>query len=181
MHFRHLILALAMLAVGEAQAAPQRDNATGLSVNPPAGYIAETLPAAGGMTARFAVRRPSETDTGCQIGYSPAPQNARLTQAQINVMMGSSAWQDSAKAALAPLYDISIATMTERAGLRGLMLVADLKPRPGLPASAQDIRSYFSIIETPKGRTTIVCVGHKAEFGARQPEFDAIATSTIAP
>jgi hypothetical protein len=180
LRFATPLMAVLLLSTA-AQAAPLRDGVTGLSVTPPPGYVAEALVPGGGHTARFAVRRPGETDVGCQVGFSPAPRNAVLSQTQINTMIDSDAWQDVAKAALAPVYDVTGAATADHAGIRNLILLADFKPRRELPPTAREMRTYFAIMETPRGRTSIVCVGRKGEFSARRVEFDAVTLGTSTP
>ncbi len=174
------ILATLLLA-GTAQAAPLRDGATGLAVDPPAGYAARAEAPDRQHAARLSVKRPTDTEGGCELAFAPAPANARFSQAQINEMIGGTAWQDAAKAALAPVYDVSDLRITEFGPLRGMELQADFKPRRELPQRARQLRSYFAILETPRGRTTLVCVADRGEFAARLAEFSAIARGTTPP
>ena len=47
--------------------------------------------------------------------------------------------------------------------------------RRGIPAHARDIRT---MLETPQGRTCIVCVGETRDFATWRGEFIALAPST---
>ncbi|HWX48654.1 MAG TPA: hypothetical protein VNZ61_11415 [Roseomonas sp.] len=175
-------LALFLLALSTpAGATPLRDAGTGLTFEPPPGYSASAVPTTGAQSARFALRRPEDQDTGCQIAYAPAPQNAQLTQPQINELTRTPGWQALARARLAPLYDVLEQSVFDQGGILGLKLVGDLRPREGLPARAQVLRSFFAIQETPRGRTTLVCVAEKPSFATRRAEFEALARSIVPP
>ncbi len=63
---------------------PSRDPAVGLAVDPPTGYTARAIKATGRYTAAFEVKSASDRDTGCKVAFQPAPQNGRLSQAEIN-------------------------------------------------------------------------------------------------
>ncbi|MGY4801814.1 hypothetical protein ACVMLK_10205 [Teichococcus aerofrigidensis] len=176
------LLCLSLMApLLPAVAAPLRDVASGLGVAPPPGYTAEPIPAQGDQTARFALRRPTDRDTGCQVAYVPAPQNAAMSQEQLNRLMATPRWQELVLATLAPRYTPLRSAPYAHAGIGGLSLVADFRPGQGLPDRAGAVRSLFVIQETPKGRTTLVCLGEKAEFAAREAEFLAVARGITPP
>ncbi|WP_159997840.1 hypothetical protein [Roseomonas sp. 18066] len=170
------------LLAGTALAAPLRDAASGLTVNPPPGYEASVMPPTGPQTARFQIRRGDDRDTGCQTAFTPAPQNAQLSQAQINQLALSPGWQEIARKTLtSTIYDILSAERFDLDGLTGLQMIADFKADPRLPPRSRELRSYFVILETPKGRTSTVCVGEKASFATRQAEFVAVARGASPP
>ncbi|ONG55529.1 hypothetical protein BKE38_09055 [Pseudoroseomonas deserti] len=175
-------LLAATLLSAAAMAAPLSDMASGLSVNPPAGYIASVLPPTAPQTARFQLKRAEDRDTGCQVAFTPAPQNAQLSQPQINQMLATPAWQEIARKTLSStIYEVISSERFDQGDLTGFVMVADFKVDPRLPPRSRDIRSFFVIIETPKGRTSTVCVGEKASFGARQAEFAAVARGATPP
>jgi len=175
------LLAGTALLVAPALAAPLRDAASGLAVNPPPGYVAKAEDPGQRNAARFSIQRPGEQETGCQVAFTPAAQNANLTQAQINAAMSQPHWQEAARSALGPVYDITSAGTADYGSLRALVMVGDIKPRPQLPARAAQIRTYFTILETPRGRTSMVCVADKADFNTRLPEFEMTARGITAP
>src|SRR5262245_10361514 len=61
---------------GSARADELRDEASGLTVVAPDGYSVARLTPTETFTARFAVKRPDDRDTGCQVAFTPLPQNA---------------------------------------------------------------------------------------------------------
>ncbi|MCQ4161319.1 hypothetical protein NON00_15475 [Roseomonas sp. GC11] len=166
-----LLLLLAAAPAGAAE----------LSITAPPGYVLTPMAPSGEQKARFSLRRPPEADTTCQIAYVPAPQNARMTQEQINALVRSPGWQNVERARLLDRYQILALTPTEVKGRTALEVVADFRPRDGLPERALQVRSYFALIETPAGRTTTVCVAEKAQFEARQAEFRSILQGLSPP
>ena len=78
-------------------------------------------------------------------------------------------------------YDVSAADRFNVNGIGGIAMIGDFKSRPGLPARAQDVRTLFMLVETPKGRTTTICVGEKQDFDARRAEFERVARSASPP
>ncbi|HWL83323.1 MAG TPA: hypothetical protein VNR89_20420 [Roseomonas sp.] len=180
-HPAALLSALALLGLGfPVQAEPLRDAASGLAVSPPPGYVATASSPSGAQTARFTLRRPQDQDTGCTLAYVPAPQNALYTQTQINSRTRLPGWQTLERTRLAAVYELKEQTLFEQRGVAGVRIIADLRPRSGLPARAQELRSFFAIMETPRGRTTLVCVAEKDAFDTRRAEFEA-ALRGVAP
>lgn len=129
---------------------------------------------------RFEVKKPSDRDTGCQVAFTPLPQNAELKQSDINTILEGQRWLDLARATVTMNYDVSATDRFNVEGIGGVAMVGDLKSRPGLPARAQDVRTLFLLIETPKGRTTTICVGEKQNFSERRAEFEMVARSVSA-
>jgi len=172
--------ALLGLASG-ALAAPLRDAATGLTVDPPPAYAATAMPRHGDQAARFAIRRADEQDHGCQVAYVPAPQNAGLAQERINALLLSPGWQAITRRQIGTSYEVLESGVSEQGGIVSFRLVADLRPRADLPERALALRSFFSIQETPRGRTTTVCAAPKAEFPARRAEFQAVMKGISPP
>ena len=166
---------------GSARAEEVRDEASGLTVVPPEGYSVTRLAPTETFTARFAVKRPDDRDTGCQIAFTSLPQNAGYTQDQLNAVMASSTWLDLARATLTVSYNIINTAMFAHGNIHGVTLVGDLKQRAGIPPRSQEVRTLFFILETPKGRTTTVCVGEKTNFDARRSEFEAVVHGVTLP
>jgi hypothetical protein len=178
---RAVQLCLALALTVPASAAPLRDESTGLAVDPPEGYSARLLGPTPTFVVRFEVKKPSDRDTGCQVAFTPLPQNADLKQNEINDIIEGQRWLDLARATVALNYDVSATDHFSLDGIRGVAMVGDLKSRPGLPARAQDVRTLFLLLETPKGRTTTICVGEKQDFGARRAEFEKVVRSVSVP
>jgi len=168
----------AMLLAGPALAERVTDPATGLSVDPPDGYAAQIAPPRPPNTAVIAVRRGDDRDTGCQVAFRPAPENAQFTQAQLNAAVQQSTWRDNTTRTLGTIYDIDHSEPLPHAGIEGFLVEGMVRMRPGIPERAREIRNLFVILETPVGRTTLVCVGETADFAARRAGFLDIIRST---
>ncbi|MBE9606921.1 hypothetical protein IAI18_18815 [Acetobacteraceae bacterium H6797] len=176
------LLGVSVLSAGRAQAQPVMDNATGLAVNPPAGYQARQMPAGAGQTARIVMRRASDAaDTGCMAGFNDAKSLPGTTQAQINAEYEKRDMEAVAREAIGGIYDVRSTGRFDHAGVHGLLMVADIRPLPNIPPRSQQVRSMMVMLDTPKGRTTIVCVGEKAEFDARLAEYEQVARSVTPP
>lgn len=176
---------LALSAAPAVAAEPVKDEATGLSVTPPPGYAARKAEGDPRYAAVYAVQKSGEDDTGCKIAFQPtAPAGGAaepaLTQDDINAFTRKKEWTDLVRATLALRYDVASVDPFDNNGLSGAAVVADFKPVEG-EAKPPDVRSYLVVIDTPKGRTTIVCVGDKAGFAGRKAEFEAIARSVAPP
>jgi hypothetical protein len=172
---------LALALIAPAAAEPLRDESTGLAIDPPEGYIARTIAPTPTFVVRFEVKKPSDRDTGCQVAFTPLPQNAELKQSEINDIVEGPRWIDLARAAVAINYDVSATDPFNVNGIGGVAMIGDFKSRPGLPARAQDVRTLFMLVETPKGRTTTICVGEKQNFDASRAEFERVARSAAPP
>lgn len=175
-----LTLCVASVAVAE----PMRDEATGLSVTPPPGYVVRKAEGDPRYAAVYAVQKGAEEDTGCKIAFQPTPtpgaEETKLTQEDINAFTRKKEWTELIRATLALRYDVASVEAFDNQGLSGAAVVADFKPVEG-EAKPPEMRSYLVVIDTPKGRTTIVCVGDKAGFDGRKAEFEAIARSVTPP
>lgn len=179
---RRITVLITLLAtLGHAQAQRLTEPGTGLSVVPPVGYSASIAQARAPNIAAIAIRRPQDSDTGCQVAYRPAPQNERFTQDELNVTASSEVWRTEARRALGALYSIEHTEPFQHAGIQGFLLEGMMRMREGLPPRAKDIRTLFVILETPRGRTSAVCVGDRREFAAQRDEFLAIIRSTTPP
>lgn len=178
------VCALGALSGLARAAEPIRDDATGLSVRPPDGYQAQKTEGDPRYAAVFAVQKPNESETGCKIAFQPAAAGATnepaLSQDEINAFTRKKEWMDLVRATLALRYDVATVEPFDVQGLSGAAAVADFKPIEGEP-KAGDMRSYLVVFDTPKGRTTIVCVGEKAGFDGRRRDFEAIARGVEPP
>ena len=177
------VIALAGLT-GQALAEPVKDDATGLTMQPPAGYEARKAEGDPRYSAVYAVQKAGEVDTGCKIAFQSSQQSgpgadAPLSQEDINAFTQKKEWIELIRATLALRYDVATVEPFLNGGLSGASVVADFKPIEG--EKPDDVRSYLVVLDTPKGRTTLVCVGDKAGFEKRRPEFEAIARSVSPP
>jgi hypothetical protein len=170
-----------LIASAPAIAEPLSDPATGLAVTPPPGYDAKIATDVGRYTVAFNVKKPDDKDTGCLIGFLHIPQKAHFTQAEINAYAAKPDWANEIRTLFSRLYDIISLDPFEHAGALGSVVVADRKMPPGTPPRAGEIRAWLVVLETPKGRISMACIGDKPSFEARRSEFVAVARGVTLP
>ena len=169
------------LSGGGALAQSVADSQTGLSVTPPLGYEAHPGPSRGRNTAVIDVKRTRDRDTGCKIAFQPAAQNRGLTQAQINELVGTPERRTVIESTLGVLYQVIDVEQIEHDGVRGSAATATFKPIPGLPSRASEMMNLFYLLETPVGRTTVICVSDKQDFADWRSEFDGVLRGVKLP
>jgi hypothetical protein len=177
---RTAALALVLIAT-PAAAQTLRDDASGLTITAPPGYTATPSPPGGTPRPVFDLRTPRDTDTGCRIAVEGAPANASLTQAEINARDASPQHRETVAAIYSTVYDIRVIETATHQGITGIAMIGDLKPRPALPARSQEVRSLLVILETPRLRVSLGCVGEKADFASRLPGFEAVLRGLSIP
>jgi hypothetical protein len=170
-----------VLSCGSAMAQNVSDPQTGLAVTPPPGYEAKAASARGRYTAVIEVKRTQDRDTGCKIAFQPARQNRGLSQAQINKLVDMPERRRVIESSLGAIYQVDAVDQFDHDGVRGSAATATLKPTPGLPARATEMINLFYLMETPEGRTTVVCVSDKQSFGVRRSEFNGVVRSIKLP
>ena len=170
---------LGIVTAASAQAV--RDDATGLAVDPPPGYAARQTAASGPYAVAFDVKTTADRNTGCRVAFQPVSKNNTLSQADINAFTAKPEWSDLVRATLALVYEVRSIEPFEHAGVRGAAVVADFKSVPDASPHAAEVRTLLVMLETPKGRTTTVCVGARRDFDARRPGFEAVARGTTLP
>lgn len=158
------------------------DTASGLSVTPPPGFTAELAQPRPRYQADIAVRRAEDRKgMGCRVGFQSAPQNNKLTQNEINDQVSKPEWSNLIRATMELVYDVKSIEAFEHDGIKGATVIALIKPRDGLPPEAADIRNVLTMLETPKGRTNVVCVDFKDTFDARRAEFERVVRGVKPP
>jgi hypothetical protein len=179
--FGMMVAVLLLLSSAFAAAQSVSDLQTGLAVTPPAGYTAKSAPSRGRNTAVIDVKRNNDRDTGCRVAFQPNAQDRSLSQAEINELVGTPERRAVIESTLGSLYQVAAVDQVEHAGVRGSVATATLKPLPGMPARASDMISVFYLLETPTGRTIIVCVSEKQASIQRRNEFDAVLRGVTLP
>ena len=159
------------------------DEATGLGVNLSDEFIVEATPPMAQYTANFGVKSASGTPANfegeaylCQVSFAPAPQNADLSQEEINAMLTSPEWLDLAKQSMEPVFTFEEDSGFELAGFNGHEFIAVPKQE-----GAEDVRLVLSMLETSKGRTAISCVAHADTLAETLDTFRAIRDGVTPP
>lgn len=176
-----LIVVSAALFATPLRAEPFRDEATGLAITPPAGYTTQPGPDHARYGVTVNVKKAEDKDTGCRVGFQPAAQNAALTQNEINAMAVTPEREGIIRNTLSTIYDVKSLTGFEHDGVKGVLVLGEFKMTPGIPPRAGELQNVLYMLETPKGRTNIVCVVEKTSYEQRRAEFEALARSTKVP
>jgi hypothetical protein len=172
LQFAAIVLLSSLFASRAVTAAePWSDAGSGLRINPPTGYAIHPMNLTAPFTVRVAVKQPGDRDTGCQVAFEPLPQNARLTQADINQITSEPDWRERARWSIATFSDVSEEQPYSQSGIVGVSMIAEMKPTFAAPDRAKALRNFMAILETPKGRTTVICTAEKEEFDSRRPAF----------
>ena len=161
-----------------APAGPVIDTATGFALAPVTGYVARLI-TAGPEQVVIRVNRPQDLDAGCNVKFNPVPFPPGTTQEQVNLSFDSTIGDTLSK--LAQLYEVLNVDRFEQGGAHGRAIVADRKASAGAPARAAGFRTLYIVFSTAKGMAVVECVGEKASFNARRPEFEAVARAVTMP
>jgi hypothetical protein len=160
-----------LTSLGLAAAEPWSDAGSGLRINPPSDYAVRPMSPTAPFSVRVAVKEPGDRDTGCQVAFEALPQNARLSQTEINRIASEPDWRERARWSIAAFSDVSEEQPYHQSDIIGVSLIAEMKPTFAAPDRAKALRNFMAILETPKGRTTIVCTAEKEKFESRRAAF----------
>jgi hypothetical protein len=175
------ILAGAVCLAGASAAAPFVDAATGLKVDPPQPFV---VAPAKSQTYDVAVVVNSLTGAPslgagdnylCQIGYKGLPDNADFDQEEINLQVEQPDWLDNVAAAMSQTFEVTGKATFVLDGATGVELIG--KPRD--PTHAASV--FVSMVDTPKGRTTVNCATRPEEIDAAVNQFRLIRASVTLP
>ncbi len=173
-----LAAAVAFIAV---PAAAFVDEETGLSVEPPAPFEA----AAGKprpnydivVTIRSTTGKPTAAGSDgnvCGVAYKQAPQNASLSQADINERLTKPEWMEVIKAPFQAWSTIERTEVFEQDGAKGVEFTVAPKAGP----NHESVRMYLALWETPKGRVVVSCAIKADELPQALAELQSIRRAT---
>jgi hypothetical protein len=184
------IAGLAALVVGFSipAAASFRDPITGFAIAPPAPFVTEptthrTFDVAVGLRSTTNLppsvgRSPDGSQPFiCQAGFKAAAQNNGLTKADINALMAKPEWRKVIRSTLELVFQIDGERAFTMQGYRGI----ELRGRPKAGPDADNVRALMSFVETPKGRTTLICLTDRASFTRALPQFRTVRATMKAP
>lgn len=160
------------------------DPATNLSVSPPKPFVGK----AGRPHPQFDVTIDIDSTTGtpkaanadgrlCTLGFKPAAQNAQLNREIINAQMAKPEWQQLYRDMFETIGTVSDLKLFEHQGFNGIELVVTPKTGP----NAENVRMFTSTLETPKGRTALICVTDKAGLASSLAQLKALRATIHAP
>jgi hypothetical protein len=160
------------------------DPATGLGVQVPEGFSLTRGTPRPKQDVVFNVRsdsgRPIAKNADgslCAVSFAQAPSNARLTQQEINDWTAKPEWRNLGKAALELVFQVEKTESVEHQGVAGVVFSA--VPKPSFPD--QDVFMQMTLLETPRGRTTIACVTRRDNMPEAEPVFATIRAGVQMP
>lgn len=159
------------------------DAATGFGITPPAPFVAEQTSRRQfdvGAGVKSTTGKPAPAGTGayvCEAGFKAAAQNNDLTREQINAQMDKPEWRKLARSAIELAFNVTAEQRFTLQGFRGLEFRGSPKAGPG----HEEARMFMSMVETPKGRVTMVCVTERRGFERAVPQFRAIRAAINLP
>ncbi len=159
------------------------DPATGFGLAPPAPFAIEPTTRRQfdvGVGIKSASGQPAPAGTSpyvCEAGFKAAPQNASLTQAEINAQMEKPEWVRLIRATIELAFNVTAERRFTLQGFRGIEFQGSPKAGPG----HENARMVMSMVETPKGRVTMVCVTERSGFDRALPQFRAIRATITLP
>jgi hypothetical protein len=173
------LIAVAALAT-PAMALPFEDPASGFKIDPPAPFF--VLPA---TTKSYDFAAVINSSTGapakgagdsylCQVGFKAQPDSAGLSQEEINLQVAAPGWLDNAAEALSASFNVTGKATFMLEGATGIELV-------GLPKDTNAAGIFVSIIDTPKGRTTLNCATPADGLDGALNQFRLIRASITLP
>ncbi|WP_064710152.1 hypothetical protein [Rhizobium bangladeshense] len=113
----------------------------------------------------------------CGVTFRAASENAGATQAQINEMIAGEQWNVQARRSLSANIALETAIAFDIDGITGV----EFTGIPKVGADHEKVRLMMSMLETPKGRTTITCATTKARFEGVMPMFRTIRDGVSPP
>jgi hypothetical protein len=173
------LIAVAALAT-PAMAIPFEDPASGFKIDPPAPFFVQPA-----TTKSYDFAAVVNSTTGapakgagdsylCQVGFKAQPDSGGLSQEEINLQVAAPGWLDGAATALSASFNVTGKATFMLEGATGIELV-------GQPKDAQAAGVFVSIIDTPKGRTTLNCATLPAGLDAALNQFRLIRGSITLP
>jgi hypothetical protein len=175
--------ALLLTAISPAAAFFQ-DPSTGFALTPPKGWTVEQSSGRRqfdvGVTVNPDAGRPRKAGNGpavCEAGFKASASNAGVTQKEINALVNKPEWVNLARAAIELGFHVSGQQRFTLQGYRGI----EFQGRPKAGPDAENARIFMSIVETSKGRVSMVCSVVKADFASALPKLRAIRSGINLP
>ena len=160
------------------------DSATGFAITPPDSFSVHRTTNRTQFDVGFGIRAKGDSASGgtdggflCEAGFKSAPQNASLTREQINVLVDDPDWRNLVRANLNLVFDIVMEEAFTLQGYRGVEVTLRPKAAPGNP----DLRLFMSLVETPKGRTTMLCNSSASGIAAALGTFRGLRQAIRLP
>ncbi len=159
------------------------DPATGFGIAPRAPFISEPTSRRQfdvGVGIKSTTGQPAPAGVApyvCEAGFKAAPQNNGLSREAINAQMDKPEWANLVRATIELAFTVTAQQRFTLQGYRGIELRGAPKAGPG----HEEARMFMSMVETPKGRVTMVCVTERNGFARALPQFRALRATLTLP
>jgi hypothetical protein len=179
----HLTVAGFTLAAVFCAAPALAQSADRFTLNAPAGMVAEPVSNRQfdtGYGVRFADGSIPVAGTStypCQIGFKFNAANNHLSRAEINQTTSTAEWRTMVRGIIGMVFAIQGERGVTVQGYKGLELKVMPKAGPG----AETVRGLMTMVETPKGRMTSVCMTTATAFPKAEPRFRALPRGARLP
>lgn len=180
------ITALMLWTIPAAAAAEAvRDEATGLSVTPPDGYVVqhEAPPPAVHVAARFSLTKPLDPpSTGCTVETQLLPTIDDTSSALARALSarsqeGKVSWRDKALLQIMQSVSVQSSRPYSQDGTEGLQVEG--WPREATDTSGSKIdrtmQMRIVVLKLRNGYVLVTCRAQASDFPARRAEFDQVA------
>ncbi len=159
------------------------DPSTGFAIRPPAGFTTQQttrrqFDVGVGITSTTGVPAAAGTSAFvCEGGFKAAATNNDLTQAEINALVDKPEWRKLIRSTFELIGTVKAERRFTQEGYRGVELQVTPKAGP----DAANVRMVVAMVETAKGRTTVLCVTTLKDLAKGLPQFRAIRASITLP
>lgn len=169
------VAGLALAAVFyAAQAAAQ--TAEGFGLTPPKGMTADPVThrqfdtGYGVKASDGSIPTAGTSSHPCLVGFKFNSANNGLSRAEINKTTGSAEWRTMVRGFIGMIFEIRGERAVSVQGYNGVELAVAPKGGPG----AESVRGLMTMVETPKGRMTSVCMTTAPAYAKAEPRFRAV-------
>jgi hypothetical protein len=178
-----LVLSALVFATSPLSAQTIIDPKFGLSVTPPTGYVAALWTPMPSRNVIIVVQRKEIENAGCIVEFLNSDTTGSDTQDDVNARSDNIETIERLRAEFSARYTIHSIGPIEHAGVRGAAIVGDRRFSDPMSASSiqKNVREWYVILDTIKGRTTVNCETYRYDFNSRLPDFDAVVRSIAFP
>jgi hypothetical protein len=177
------ILALAWLPSPLLAQGSFADPSTGFGITVPAPFTLEPTSRRQfdvGIGVKSSTGLPPLVGTGqyvCEAGFKAASQNNDLTREEINAFVQKPEWRKVARAVIELGFTVSSERTFMLSGFRGV----EYQARPKFGPGAEEVRGLVSMVETSKGRTTVLCLTDRRAFQGSLATFRSLRSAVTIP
>jgi hypothetical protein len=176
-------LLAALLLIPASAQAEFSDLSTGFAIRPPAPFTAEPTTrrqfdvGVGIKSGNGSLAPAGSSAFVCEAGFKAAAGNNTLSVQEINAFVDKPEWRKLIRSTFELIGTVRSERRFTLEGYRGIEL--QVTPKAGPDAS--NVRLFVSMVETAKGRTTLICNTVRSDLAKGLPQFRAIRSSMTVP